>query len=119
MHLRVTNLERSIRFYNEKLRLDMTVDWTSMGAAFLSEGGYHHHIGINTWYSLNGDVHRDDVTGLKNFTIIISNPSFYNSIRSSIIINDPTSENRLVQNDSNNKVTIMDPDRIQIVIRTE
>lgn len=118
MHLGVTNLERSIRFYSEKLSLDITVDWTSMGAAFLSEGGYHH-IGINTWHSLDGDVHHDDVTGLKNFTLITSNPSFYNSIRSSIIINDPTSENQLVQNGSNNKFTIMDPDRIQIVIRTE
>lgn len=35
IHLRVTNLERSIKFYHEKLRLDMTADWTSMGVAFL------------------------------------------------------------------------------------
>jgi catechol 2,3-dioxygenase len=35
IHLRVTNLERSIKFYLEKLRLDMTADWTSMGVAFL------------------------------------------------------------------------------------
>src|SRR5215475_1732964 len=51
IHLRVTNLERSIRFYHEKLSLDMTaVDWISMGIAFLSEGGYHHHVAINTLY---------------------------------------------------------------------
>jgi catechol 2,3-dioxygenase len=47
IHLRVTNLERSIKFYHEKLGLDMMADWRSMGAAFLSEGGYHHHIGIH------------------------------------------------------------------------
>ena len=48
MHIRVTNLERSIKFYHEKIGLDITSDWSSMGAAFLSAGGYHHHIGMNT-----------------------------------------------------------------------
>ncbi|MBV9667553.1 MAG: VOC family protein, partial [Nitrososphaeraceae archaeon] len=53
MHLKVTNLERSIKFYHEKIGLDITVDWSSMGATFLSAGGeYHHHIAINTWHSL-------------------------------------------------------------------
>ena len=89
MHLKVTNLERSIRFYHEKLGLDITADMTSMGAAFFSEGGYHHHVAVNTLYSLDGDIHREDVTGLKNFTIIASDVSFCNSIKSNIIINDP------------------------------
>jgi catechol 2,3-dioxygenase len=53
MHLRVSNLENSLRFYHEKLGLDITLDWISMGAAFLSVGGYHHQIGMNTWQSLN------------------------------------------------------------------
>ena len=120
MHLKVTNLERSIRFYHEKLGLDITANMTSMGAAFFSEGGYHHHIAINTLYSLDGDVHREDVTGLKNFTIIACNASFYNSIKSNIIMNDPTTGNQMAQNGtSNNKFTIMDPDGIQIVIRTK
>ena len=91
-----------------------------MGAAFFSEGGYHHHVAINTLYSLDGDIHREDVTGLKNFSIIASDASFYNSIRSNIIMNDPTTGNQMAQNGpSNNKFTIMDPDGIQIVIRTK
>ena len=96
-----------------------TADWISMGIAFLSEGGYHHHVAINTLYSLNGDVHRDGVTGLKNFTIIVSDASFYNSIKSNIIMNNPTSENKMVHDDSTDKFTIMDPDGIQIIIRTK
>jgi catechol 2,3-dioxygenase len=120
IHLRVTNLERSIRFYHEKLGLDMTTtDWISMGIAFLSEGGYHHHVAINTLYSLNGDVHRDGVTGLKNFTIIASDSSFYNSIKSNIIMNNRTSENKMVHNGAIDKFTIMDPDGIQIILRTK
>ena len=117
IHLRVTNLERSIRFYHEKLGLDMTTaDW--MGIAFLSEGGYHHHVAINTLESLHGDVHREDVTGLKNFTIVASDTSFYNSIKSNIIMNDPTSDYQMAHNGAT-EFTIMDPDRIQIVIRTK
>src|SRR5690242_4826174 len=58
MHLKVTNLRRSIKFYHEKIGLDITVDWSSMGATFFSAGGiYHHHIAINTWHSLNGESH--------------------------------------------------------------
>ena len=117
IHLRVTNLERSIMFYQNKLGLDMTADWRSTGAAFLSEGGYHHHIGINTWYSLDGGGRRDDATGLKNFTIIASDASYYNLIRSNIM-NDPSSGNHIAQNGASNKFTITDPDDIQIVIRT-
>jgi len=120
IHLRVTNLERSIRFYHEKLGLDVTTaDWISMGIAFLSEGGYHHHVAINTLYSLDGDVHQEDVIGLKNFTIIVSDASFYKSIKSNIIMNDPTLGNQMVQNGATNKFTTMDPDGIQIVIRTK
>jgi catechol-2,3-dioxygenase len=92
-----------------------TADWISMGIAFLSEGGYHHHVAINTLYSLNGEVHRDGVTGLKNFTIIVSDASFYNSIKSNII-NNPTSGRKIVQNRGIDKFAITDPDGIQIII---
>jgi hypothetical protein len=74
---------------------------------------------INTLYSLNGDVHRDGVTGLKNFTIIASDASFYNSIKSNIIMNNCTSENKMVHNGAIEKFTIMDPDGIQIIIKTK
>ncbi|MGH9926972.1 MAG: hypothetical protein ACRD5B_16515, partial [Nitrososphaeraceae archaeon] len=107
-----------IRFYHEKLGLDMTADWTSMGAAFLSEGGYHHHIGINTWFSLDGEVHQDDETGLKNFTITSSNASFFNSIKSNIL-NDPTSGKQRMKYTESNQFTVTDPDDIPINIRME
>src|ERR671932_2468840 len=69
IHLKVTNLERSIKFYHEKIGLDITSNWSSIGAAFLSAGGYHHHIGMNTWHSLGGEFHANGQTGLQNFTI--------------------------------------------------
>ena len=116
IHLRVTNLERSIRFYHEKLGLDLTVDWRSMGAAFLSKEGYHHHIGLNTWYSLDGEVHQSDMNGLKNFTITTSNISYFNLIKSNIL-NDSYSREQRRHLTESNQFTVTDPNGIQIVIR--
>jgi catechol 2,3-dioxygenase len=119
MHIRVTNLERSIKFYHEKIGLDVTSDWSSLGAAFLSAGGYHHHIGINTWHSVNGEVHGDGETGLENFTISIPDRSSFNTIKS-IINRHASSEQQKKQKDGNNdQFLVSDPDRIQIVIKSE
>ena len=51
VHLKVSNLERAIDFYSGVLGFEVTQRYGS-GAAFLSAGGYHHHIGLNTWDSL-------------------------------------------------------------------
>ena len=50
VHLKVSNLQRSIDFYCGLLGFKITMMYGSQ-AAFLSAGGYHHHLGLNTWYS--------------------------------------------------------------------
>ena len=68
VHLKVADLERAIAFYNGVLGFDIT---TRMGAqaAFLSAGGYHHHIGLNTWESRNGQPPAPGTTGLYHVAI--------------------------------------------------
>jgi len=63
VHLKVSDLERSVRFYAEVVGLDVT---QRMGgnAAFLSSGGYHHHLGLNTWESRGGSPPPRGTTGL-------------------------------------------------------
>lgn len=120
IHLRVTNLERSIRFYHEELKLDITLNWKSMGAAFLSAGGYHHHIGMNTWHSMNGEGHSDHVVGLENFTITIPDMSSFNRLRSTIKNHYISSEQHQGEQRSyENQFMVSDPDGIHIVIRSE
>lgn len=48
VHLTVADLERSLRFYRDLLGFEVTT-WYGDSAVFLSAGGYHHHIGLNTW----------------------------------------------------------------------
>ena len=50
VHLKVADLERSLRFYVGLLGFEETLRYGDQ-AAFISAGGYHHHIGLNTWYS--------------------------------------------------------------------
>ncbi|MBK7097211.1 MAG: VOC family protein [Sphingobacteriales bacterium] len=50
IHLRVPDLQRSIGFYKDILGFEVTMMYGTQ-AAFLSAGGYHHHIGLNTWHS--------------------------------------------------------------------
>lgn len=50
VHLKVSNLERSLQFYCELLGFELTTLYGTQ-AAFISAGGYHHHIGLNTWHS--------------------------------------------------------------------
>src|SRR5215211_8185605 len=114
IHLKVTDLERSINFYHKKLGFDITVNWKSMGAAFLSAGGYHHHIGMNTWHSLNGEVHGNGETGLENFTVAIPDRTSFNTIES-IINRHASSEQQTKQKTDRNQFLIFDPDGIQIV----
>lgn len=52
VHLKVADLERSLHFYRDLLGFELTTMYGDQ-AAFLSAGGYHHHIGLNTWYSKN------------------------------------------------------------------
>ena len=54
IHLKVADLKRALGFYCDLLGFEMTTMYGE-DAAFISAGGYHHHIGLNTWYSKGGE----------------------------------------------------------------
>ncbi len=69
VHLKVADLDRAIGFYSGVLGFEVT---QRMGgqAAFLSAGGYHHHIGLNTWESAGGRPPPPGTTGLYHVAIL-------------------------------------------------
>src|SRR5690606_2511070 len=69
VHLKVANLERSLGFYRDVLGFELTQRYGS-AAAFLSAGGYHHHIGLNTWESEGGSPPPSRCTGLFHLAIL-------------------------------------------------
>ncbi|MFL6567805.1 MAG: VOC family protein [Chthoniobacterales bacterium] len=69
VHLKVSDLERSIAFYCGVLGFELTQRWGTR-AAFVSAGGYHHHIGLNTWESLGGSPPAPGTTGLFHVAIL-------------------------------------------------
>lgn len=68
IHLKVSDLERSLDFYHGVLGFELTQRLGS-SAAFLSAGGYHHHIGLNTWESRGGSPPLPGTTGLYHLAI--------------------------------------------------
>lgn len=67
VHLKVADLERAIAFYRDTMGFDLLMNFGT--AAFLSAGGYHHHLGLNTWESLGGAPPAPGTTGLYHFAI--------------------------------------------------
>jgi catechol 2,3-dioxygenase len=72
VHLKVADLERALMFYRDILGFDVTQRYGSQ-AVFLSAGGYHHHIGLNTWESRGGTPPPPGHTGLYHTAILFPN----------------------------------------------
>lgn len=68
VHLKVADLERALAFYSGVLGFELTQRYGAQ-AAFVSAGGYHHHIGLNTWESLGGEPPPRGSTGLYHVAI--------------------------------------------------
>ena len=69
VHLKVSDLERSLAFYRDILGFEVT-QWYGSQAVFISAGGYHHHIGLNTWYSKNTPPAPQNTCGLFHTAIL-------------------------------------------------
>jgi catechol 2,3-dioxygenase len=68
VHLKVSDIERALGFYRNALGFEVMQRWGDQ-AAFVSAGGYHHHIGLNTWESQGGSPPPRGTTGLYHVAI--------------------------------------------------
>jgi catechol 2,3-dioxygenase len=108
VHLKVTNLQKSIAFYTDVLGLDLMRYYGS--AALLSVGRYHHHVGMNTWESLDGQTNNKAWAGLENFTITIPKENL-NELHSML------TDSPFVHNQGTGRLFISDPDDIELIVK--
>lgn len=69
VHLKVSDIQRSLDFYCGLLGFELMTMY-GQDAAFISAGGYHHHIGLNVWFSKNGPQPLQNTTGLFHTAIV-------------------------------------------------
>ncbi|MDQ1849335.1 VOC family protein [Gemmobacter fulvus] len=84
VHLKVSDLDRAIAFYSGVLGFEITQRYGPQ-AAFLSAGGYHHHIGLNTWESKGGKPPAPGTTGLYHTAILFPNRASLGAVLKRVI----------------------------------
>ena len=108
VHLKVTDIARSVAFYQQLLWMDVMSYWGS--AAFLSVAGYHHHIGMNTWESLGGHALKKGWTGLEHFTVKIPQADVDD-------LAAKLADSPIVHIQDSRRLFVSDPDGIELLIR--
>jgi len=108
VHLKVTEIPKSLAFYRDLLGLDLMSFWGS--AAFLSAGGYHHHIGINAWYSYMGTHAERGVTGLESFALSIPDETYVSELASRL------SDANVLEMHGSSGFLAVDPDGIRFLV---
>jgi len=107
VHLKVSNLFKTEKFYTEILNLDLIFRYT--GAIFMSTGGYHHHIGANVWQSLGSPPRMENMTGISYFKIKYPNKVDFENVINNLRLK------KISYVEKENEIYIKDPDNIGII----
>ena len=85
IHLQMDDLATARTFYCDVLGFDMIFDMSRMGALFISAGGYHHHIGLNTWHSRCGSPRPDGTAGLVSYVIDVADAAALSAVEARLV----------------------------------
>jgi len=109
IHLRVGDIPQAERFYHTILGFDITAHLPS--ALFLSAGGYHHHIGLNTWQSRGAGPAPENMAGLQTFVIALPNQDALAEVRARLVAHsvpvDEQGGNLIVADPWRNRIKLM------------
>lgn len=112
VHLQVSDVEETVRFYTDVLGLDLTAR-LGRSAGFFSSNGYHHHIGANAWRSQGGKPAPKERAGLERVVFATSGQGELESLRERLRAEGLQVENRRL------RVNLLDPDQIELVFVVE
>ena len=80
VHLHVRDVDEAVNFYHGIIGFDVMGNAKNMQAAFISAGGYHHHLGLNTWQGRGAPPPPPDAVGLRYFTIDLPDQKAYDEV---------------------------------------
>jgi catechol 2,3-dioxygenase len=110
-HLKVTDLERAVGFWNGQLGMNIRARYGAE-AAFLAAGDYHHHVGLNTWMSRGGPAAPEDALGLERVVLALPDAAALDATVAGL--RDAGHE---VQDGADGAVLVRDPDGILVELR--
>lgn len=115
IHLKVADVSRSLAFYRDSLGFQEQARLPS--AAFLSAGGYHHHVGLNSWHSRSGSPPPDAAPGLRLTEFALRSPTALGALerRLSQASGESSEAPSVVERVGDGRLTLGDPDRIPLV----
>lgn len=115
VHLHVANLDEAVCFYHGILGFDIQGMAPAFRAAFVSAGGYHHHLGLNTWAGEGAPPPPQNPLGLRYFTVVLPTRDELKRVVSRVeevgIAREHTAEGVLVRDPSRNGVLLTIPER--------
>jgi catechol 2,3-dioxygenase len=110
MHLHVRNVDEAVDFYHGLIGFDVMGVAKPFGVAFVSAGGYHHHVGLNTWQGEGAPPPPADAVGLRHFTVELPNQQALDEVVARIdkagIPSNQTDDGLLVHDPSQNGVIL-------------
>jgi catechol 2,3-dioxygenase len=109
MHLRVADIPTAEAFYHGALGFDITAHWPS--ALFLSAGGYHHHLGMNTWESHGGKPPQEPSAGLREFSLLLPDAAeldrLANQVKAAGVAVEPAGDSAVVIDPFQNRIRLV------------
>jgi catechol 2,3-dioxygenase len=111
--LQVGDIKEAREFYHTILGFDVTADLSQHGALFVSAGGYHHHIGLNTWHSRGAKPTPADAAGLQSFVITIPSGEGLQEVKERLLAHQVSFE------DKEDLIRVNDPWSNQILLSVQ
>lgn len=106
VHLHVRDVDEAVNFYHGIIGFDVMGNAPAMQAAFISAGGYHHHLGLNSWQGRGAPPPPPDAVGLRYFTIELPNQQAYDDVVARVdkagITSNKTDDGLLINDPSQN-----------------
>lgn len=111
VHLHVADIDRSLAFYSEVIGFDLMGRSHRFGMAFVSAGGYHHHVGLNTWAGEGAPPRPSGTAGLRRFSVEVPSSADLDAVA------DRTSEAGMHTKEGENTLVLTDPSGNELVVK--